>query len=269
MVLFVLIFKNSMLIDNCLRNFYNMSNNSCCLIHVDGPPEFFISGVTSIPVIRTTSTTSSSVPSIENFDERRKDLSLFKLEAMTQEDFNILLFSDKFFLLDVFDKQKLLVLLDKAVADSGFLDLKVEVFFEAHNDVFLMVSKLFYTLDSKPYIFSDKKSSSYFVVGRFGYFDFSSLSVYDNSNLCYKKTLYQFEEKLYTQLSINHPEMNKILPLAITYDEFGIVCVNYYYNGKLIEHDILKNIKFDFDARKSSFDYFTHNEICTLKMYIE
>lgn len=248
-----------------------MLKNKCWLIKVDGPPEFFLSGVKSIPVIRQTATSS---PSVKNFDDRRKDLSHYKLETITQSDFNKLLFSNTLFFFDIFNKQKILDLIDKAIDSSELLDLKVEVCFEQFNDGFLMVNKSFYNLNSDPYIsdpyiFLDGLSSSCSVVGHYGYFDTVSVDVYNRLGQPYKKTLYEFEEKLYTEIFMNYPEIDKIVPLAITYDEFGIVYVNYYYNGQLIEHDILKNVKFDFDPKQNSFNYFTKNETIALKMFMQ
>lgn len=242
--------------------------HSCTMYNPFGdPPEYFLEGCSAIPVIRTPRIVAKQQESI---DERRKELGYFKLSSCTQEDFNSFLFSSEILYVDIYDKELILNFIDMAINQLGYVDLYVDLIFAQEEDgSYLLVRKKFYNADYKPYIFKDNRSSSYSVSGRTTLFEESFLIVdgkIEQSD--FYRTVYRFKERLYTDILVNCSVRDKVLPLLISYDEFGIVYVEYYYNNKRVSDEILDSVKPHFDVKQTKFDYFTDGENEAIRMFL-
>lgn len=229
------------------------------------PPEYLISGATSVPVIRKSCPLSQKE---FNVDECRQSLKLFKLKDLTLNTFYSLLFSNEVFFLDSYDSDYILNLVKEAVAVSGRNDLIVCLNFQiAPDGTFLLIEKFFYTKSHKPYAFDNKLSSTLLVQFskelKFPYF---SIKDEDGNLVRYKETVYRFHERLYVEININYPEKNRILPLVIAYDEFGVVWAEFFYCNRIISKEVLRSIKPEFDDRVIDFNYFSQDEIDSLSM---
>lgn len=204
--------------------------HGCTMFNPFGdPPEYLIEGFSSIPVIRTPTTI---VTQPESIDARRKGLTLFKLSSCTQEEFNDFLFSSELFYIDFYNENHILKLIHTAVDSSNYNDLSVYLIFAAEKDGgYRLVRKFFKNRhNNNHYIFKNNLSSSFLIM------DYPSFSVIDEKTQQsdFYTTIYRFKERLYTKILVNCSQKNRILPLLISYDEFGVVYVEYYYNNKII-----------------------------------
>lgn len=229
------------------------------------PPEYILRGATSIPVIRK----RCAVCRTElNINENRKLLKMFNINRCTLDEFSSLLFSNTLFFIDIYDQSRLLELVEKAVVYSGFKNLFVHLDFKRNSDgLLLLIDKFFYAADYKPYQFDNGLSSVVRAVlskeSSLGYSDIHDSTAHF---INYKETIYRFHERLYVDVLINHPEKDSISPLVVAYDEFGVVYTDYFYRNNIIDRDILRSIKPEFDERVFDFNYFTKNEVDSFKM---
>lgn len=254
---------------NTLQHHCYLENDS----NATDPPEYFIPGATSVPVIR-----DETMPFrvIQPINERRE--SITNIEIKDNSDiFLSFLFSNKIFSIDCYDYDYIISLIDLGIKKLNYVDLVVHLTFSLEeNGMYLLTKKSFLNSDFKPYYF-ENDISSYLKIH---YNKKSHLPIFFQK-LCggisiknhitketYKKTIYLFDERIYLDVIVNSELQDVLTPVVIAYDEFGILYTDYYYNSILISTDILNLIDPFFDENKADFYYLTPKEVVALEMLL-
>jgi hypothetical protein len=237
------------------------------------PPEYFIPGATSIPVVR-----DKTVPfrNIQPIDERRESIKHIEIKD-NSDSFLLFLFSNKIFSIDIYDYDYIISLIDEGINRLNYIGLIVHLTFSLEeNGTYLLKSKNFLNSDFKPYYFENNISSVFSI----HYNDKNPHStffqkIFDGVSIrnymtkeTHKKSIYLFDERIYLDVIVNSELKDVLTPLIIAYDEFGILYTEYYYNSTIISTDILKSLDPFFDEKIADFYYLTPEEVDTLEMLL-
>lgn len=239
------------------------------------PPEYFIPGATSVPVIRGEYT---KVREDQPLDDRRRDIKSLSLNGSV-DLFASLLFSNEVFSIDLFDSEKIVSLVEQSIAKFNYNDLYVQLRFGLEDDgTYSLRSKRFLTPEHEHFCFENKISSVLSVTPKeklqqsnnFTQFKTLFKNRFQLTDYAIKKqyteTIYLAESRVYLDITVNCEANNSILPLIVAYDEFGVLYTNYYYENQHIAPYILKAIKPSFDEKVIDFNYFTQTETDALRM---
>lgn len=239
------------------------------------PPEYFIPGATSVPVIRGKYT---KVREEQPVDNRRRAIKTFNLNDSV-DLFDSLLFSNEVFSIDSYDSVKIISLIEQSIIKFNYNELSVHLrFFLEADGSYSLRSKRFLNYNHEPFPFENNISSIISVTpeetlnqsdpfdqfkklfkNRFQLTDYTI-------NKTYTETIYLAETRIYIDVTVNCELNDSILPLVVAYDEFGVLYTDYYYDHQYIAPYILKAIKPSFDEKIVNYDYFNHNETNALKM---
>lgn len=237
------------------------------------PPEYFIPGATSIPVIR-----DKTVPfrNIQPIDDRREPITHIEIKD-NSDSFLLFLFSNKIFSIDIYDYDYIISLIYEGINKLNYIGLVVHLTFSLEeNGRYLLKNKSFLNSDFEPYAFENEISSclrihynnksphSNIFQKLFGGFSIKNYI----TKYTYKKTIYLFEERIYLDVIVNSELKDVLTPLVVAYDEFGILYIDYYYNSKLVSTDILNAIDPFFNEKIVDFYYFTQEEVNALEMIL-
>jgi len=237
------------------------------------PPEYFIPGATSVPVIR-----NKHIPFrvIQPIDERREPITHIKIKQ-NPDNFLSLLFSNKIFSIDNYDYDYIMSLIDVGVEKFNYIGLLVHLTFRLEeNGMYLLTTKSFLNNDFNPYMFENdiaaylsihyknKSTLSNYFQNFFDGFAVEDYTIKDT----YKNTIYLFEERIYLDVIVNSDLKDVLTPLVVAYDEFGILYTDYYYNLKLISTAILNSIDPFFNDKIIDFYYLTPEEVAALDMLL-
>lgn len=241
------------------------------------PPEYFIPGATSVPIIRGEYT---EVREDQPLDDRRRAIKSLSLNGSV-DLFASLLFSNEVFSIDLFDSEKIVSLVDQSIAKFNYNDLYVQLRFGLEDDgTYSLRSKRFLTPAHEHFCFENKISSVISVKPKeklnqsnnFTQFKTLFKNRFQLTDYAMKKqyteTVYLAESRVYLDITVNCESNNSILPLIVAYDEFGIIYADFFYRNKLIDKSILTSVKPDFNDKVVDFGYFTKDETEAVKMFL-
>lgn len=240
------------------------------------PPEYFIPGATSVPVIRDNYVMARPK---QSFDDRRKAITHIDIDESDEslDCFLLMLFSNEIFSINIYDHEQIISLIDKGIEKFNYIGLIVHLTFRLEdNGVYLLKYKRFFNSDMKAYMFYNELSSTLVVSkddSRSSFNAFQRLidgfSITDHfSNDTYKKTVYRIDDRIYIDVIVNSDLKDVLTPLVVAYDEFGVLYTDYYYNSKLVSTDILNAIDPFFNEKIVDFYYLTPEEVKALEMLL-
>lgn len=255
-----------------------LSKHSCYLDndpHDTDPPEYFIPGATSVPVIRGKYTKFREAQPLDN---RRRAIKKFCLNDSV-DLFASLLFSNEVFSIDSYDDVKIISLIEQSIIKFNYNELSVHLRFLLEDDgTYSLSSKSFLNYDYELFCFETKISAVMTVIpkenlnnsnafcGSKRLFNNGCLLTNSTIHKPYKETTYLAETRIYIDVNVNCESNYSILPLVVAYDEFGVLYTDYYYDSQHVSPYILKAIKPSFDEKVSDFDYFNQTESNSLRM---
>lgn len=239
------------------------------------PPEYFIPGATSVPVIRGKYTKFRESQPLDN---RRRAIKTFCLNDSV-DLFASLLFSNEVFSIDFYDAVKIISLIDESIDKFNYNELNVHLrFFLDDDGSYSLRHKRFLNHDYHPFCFENNISSVVSVICEENLNQSNANTLFKTlfknrfqltdctTKKRYTETIYLAEHRFYIDVTVNCDLNDAIVPLVIAYDEFGVLYTDYYYDHQYIAPYILKAIKPSFDEKIVNSDYFNQNETNALKM---